>query len=75
MAANKWAQIVTKAWQVYESPEDQTKGKPKPISRKFNVKEAAEQFAELARKTHSRPSAIYVGSIQWLDGVDGLPVG
>lgn len=64
------AEIVTKAWQVYESPEDQTKGKPKPISRKFNVKEAAEQFAELARRTSLRPGAIYVGAIKGFDGID-----
>lgn len=66
------AEIVIKAWCVFESPKDQTKGRPKPISRKFNVKESAEKFAELARNTSARPAAIYVGSIEGVDGIHGL---
>jgi hypothetical protein len=65
--------IVVKGWRVFGVPDDATgeKSQPVALSRKYDVREAADEFAAMVRSTCKWPDTVYVKAITGFDGIAG----
>lgn len=63
--------IVIKGWRVFGVPDNATGKNPKPValSRKFDVRQAADEFAERFKDQCKWPDTVYVKAITGFDGI------
>jgi hypothetical protein len=68
------SKIVIKGWRVYGVPDDSNPVKtPRlvALSRKFDVREAAEDFEREVKKVCKWPDTVYVKAVTGFDGIIG----